>query len=106
MPPFPVSPPAAHGTVGQVRIDGHNVYLCVTEEPVDDIVPGRPQPSLDDAAQLDAYSGRHQPDEGILKVSREFLATRLAEDDSYGSRCIDDKALLRRLGQRGRPASS
>ena len=106
MPPFPISPPAAHCTVGQVRIDGHDVHLCVTEEPVDDIMPGRPQPSLDDNAQLDTYGGWHQPDEGILKVTREFLATRLAEDDRYGSRRIDDKAPLRRLGQRGRPASS
>jgi hypothetical protein len=85
MPPVAVSPPAAHGTLGQVRIDGHNVYLCVAEEPVDEIVPGWPQPSLDGDAQLDAYGGRHQPDEGIFEVRCEFLGTRLAEDDRYGS---------------------
>jgi hypothetical protein len=62
-----------------------HVYLCVAEEPVDEIVPGWPQPSLDGDAQLDAYGGRHQPDEGIFEVRCEFLGTRLAEDDRYGS---------------------
>jgi hypothetical protein len=90
MPPLPISPPAAHRTVGQVRIDGHDIYLCVAKEPVDNVLAGRPQPSLDDDAQLDAYGGRHQPDERILKVNREFFATRLAEDDRYGRRRIDD----------------
>ncbi len=66
MPPLAISPPAAHRTVGQVRIDGHDVHLCVTKEPVDDVLPGRPQPSLDDDTQLDTYGGWHQPDEGVL----------------------------------------
>jgi ABC-type polysaccharide/polyol phosphate export permease len=38
----------------------------------------RPQPSLDHDAQLDAYGGGHQPDQGIPEVGCKFLATRLA----------------------------
>jgi hypothetical protein len=67
-------------------VNGHHVHLCVTKEPVDHVLPGRPQPSLNDDAQLDAYGGRHQPDEGILKVGRNLVATRLAGDDRHGSR--------------------
>ena len=106
MPPLPISPPAAHRTVGQIAIDGHDVHFRVTKEPVDDVLPGGPQPGLDYDAQLDAYGGRHQPDEGILKMGSKFFAARLAEDDRYGRRRIDDKAPRRRLRQRGRPASS
>jgi nitroimidazol reductase NimA-like FMN-containing flavoprotein (pyridoxamine 5'-phosphate oxidase superfamily) len=42
MPPLAVSPPAAHRTVGQVRVDGHDVHLRVTKEPIDNVLPGRP----------------------------------------------------------------
>jgi hypothetical protein len=98
--------PFPYRTVSQVRIDGHDVQLRVTKEPVDDVLPGRPQPSLDDDTQLDPNGGRHQPDEGILQVGRQFFAARLAEDDRYRRRRIDDKAPSRRLGQRGRPISS
>jgi hypothetical protein len=35
--PFPISPPAAHRTVGHVSIDGDDVDLCVAKEPVDNI---------------------------------------------------------------------
>jgi hypothetical protein len=66
MGPLAISPPAAHRTGGQVRIDGHDVDPCVTKEPVDDVLAGGPQPGLDDDAQLDANGGRHQPGEGIL----------------------------------------
>jgi hypothetical protein len=90
MPPLAVSPPAAHRTVGQVRVDGHDVDLCVTQEPVDDVLPGRPKPSLDDDAQLDADGGWHQPGKGVLKVGRKFSAPGLAEDDRHGRRRIDD----------------
>ena len=106
MPPLSIPPPAAHRTIGQVSIDGHDVHLCVAKEPVDNILPGRSQPSLDDNAQLDAYGGRHQPDEGIFKMGGKLFATRLGEDDRYGRRRIDDKAAACRLCQRGRPASS
>ena len=41
MPSLAISPPAAHRTGGQVRIDGHDVDLGVTEEPVDNVLPGR-----------------------------------------------------------------
>jgi hypothetical protein len=101
-----ISSPAAHRTGSQVCIDGHDVDLRVTKEPVDNVLPGRPQPSLDDDAQLDAYSGRHQPGESSLQANRKLIASRLAEDDRHGCRRIDDKAPARRLGQRGRPASS
>src|SRR5450755_2139783 len=81
MAPLAISPPAAHRTGSQVRIDGHDVDPCVTKEPVDNVLPGGPQPSLDDDAQFDANGGRHQPGEGILQVYRKLLASRLAEDD-------------------------
>ncbi len=68
MPSLSVSPPAANRTVGQVGIDRHDVHLGVAQEPVNNILPGRPQPSLDDDAQLDAYGGWHQPDEGFFKM--------------------------------------
>src|ERR1700733_5358036 len=100
-----VSPPAAHRTGGQVRVDGHDVDLRVTKEPVDNVLPGRPQPGFDDDTQLDADGGRHQPGQSILKVNRKLLASRLAEDDRHRSRRIDDQAARRRLGQRGSPAS-
>ena len=83
MPPFAVSPPAAHSPGSQVRVDGHDVNLRVSEEPVDDILSGRPQPSLDDDAKLDADDGRHQPDKGMLQMRREFVGARLAQDDRY-----------------------
>ncbi len=106
MPPLSVSPPAAHRTVGQVSIDGHNVDLRVAKKPVDNVLPGRPQPSLDHHAQLDTYGSRHQPDEGIFQMAGKLFATRLGEDDRYGRGRIDDKALLRRPCHRGKPASS
>ena len=106
MPPLSVSPPAAHRTVGQVSIHGHNVHLGIAQEPVDNILPGRPQPGLDDHAQLDAYGRRHQPDEGILKMSAKLFAARLGENDRDGRRRINDKAAAPRLSQRGKPASS
>jgi len=84
VPSYSISPPATHRASGQVRIDGHDVDLCIAKEPVDDVLPGRPQPSLDDDAQFDADGGRHQPGEGILKVGRKFYAPRLAEYDRYG----------------------
>ena len=84
MPPLSISPPAAHRTVGQVSIHGHNVHLGVAEEPVDNILPGRPQPSLDDDPQLDPYGRRHQPDEGIFKMGGKLVAAGLGEDDRYG----------------------
>ena len=101
-----VSPPAAHRPGGQVRVNGHDVDLRVTEEPVDDILPGRPEPGLDDDAQLDTDGGGHQPGEGVLQAGRQLVAARFAEDDRYGCRGVDDKAPARRLRQRGRPASS
>jgi len=106
MPPLAVSPPPAHRTVGQIRIDGHDVDLRVTKESLDNVLPGRPQPGLDEEAQLDSDGGRHQADKGILKAGREFFATRLGQDDRYGRRRIDDQAPLRRPCQRGRPVSS
>jgi hypothetical protein len=81
------------------------IALCVAKEPVDDVLPGRPQPALDDDAQLDADRGRHQPGQGILKVARKFVAPRLTEDDRHGRRRIDDKVASRRLRQRDRPTS-
>jgi hypothetical protein len=92
MAPLAISPPAAHRPGGQVRIDGHDVDLCVTKEPVDNVLPGRPQPGFDDDAQLDVDGGRHKPGDGILQVQRKLLASRLAKDDRYGCRRIDDKA--------------
>jgi hypothetical protein len=56
MPPLSVS---AHRARGQVRIYRHDVDLRVPEEPVNDVLPRRPQPSLDDDAEFDADRGRH-----------------------------------------------
>jgi hypothetical protein len=66
-----VPPPSAHRTGGQVRVDGHDVDLCVTKEPVNYILPNRPQPSLDDYAELDVDGRRHQPGQGVFKMSRK-----------------------------------
>ena len=66
MTPFAISPPAAHRPGGQVRVNGHDVDLRVTEEPVDNVLPSRPEPGFDDDAQLDTDGGRHQPGEGVL----------------------------------------
>jgi hypothetical protein len=106
MTPFAISPPAAHRPSGQVCVNGHDVDLGVTEEPVDNVMPSWPEPGLDDDAQLDTDGGRHQPGEGVLQVDCELIAPRFAQDDRYGCRSVDDKALARRVRQRGRPASS
>ena len=66
MTPFAISPPAAHRPGGQVCVNGHDVDLRITEEPVDNVLPGRPESGLNDDAQLDADGGRHQPGEGVL----------------------------------------
>ena len=100
-----ISPPAAYCPSSQVCIDWHDIDLRVTQKPVNNVLPSGPQPGFDDDPQLDAYSGRHQPGKSILKVNRKLLASRLAEDNRHRCRRIDDKA-LRRLRQRGRPASS
>jgi len=76
MPHLSVSPPAAHRAGGQVRVNGDAVELCVTKKPVDNVLPGRPQPSLDNDAQLDADGGWHQPGEGVLEVYHKFFAPR------------------------------
>ena len=106
MPSLAVSPPAAHRPGRQVCVNRHDVDLRVTKEPVDNVLPSGPEPGLNDDAQLDADGGRHQPDEGIFKVGRKFFAASFAEDDRNGCRCIDDKAAVCWLCQRGRPASS
>lgn len=106
MTPFAISPPAAHRPGCQVCVNRHGVDLRVTEEPVNDVLPSRPQPGLNDDAQLDADGGRHQPREGVFQVDRELIAPGFAEDDCYCCRRVDDKAPTRRLRQRGRPASS
>jgi hypothetical protein len=103
---FAISPPAAHRPGGQVRIDRHDVDLCVTKQPVDNVLPGRPQPRFDDYPQLNTDSGRHQPGQSVLEVSRKFITSRLAEDDRHGRGRVDYEAPVRRLRQRGRPASS
>ena len=84
MTSFAVSPPAAQRPSGQVCVNGHDVDLRVTEKPVDNILPGRPEPGLDDDAQLDADSGWHQAGQGVLQVDRQLIAARFAEDDRYG----------------------
>jgi hypothetical protein len=81
VPPPAISPPATHCASGEVSIDGHDVDLRVAKEAVDNVLPGGPQPSLDDDAQLDADGGWHQPGEGVLKAGCKFFAARLAEDD-------------------------
>ena len=43
MTPFAISPPAAHRPGGQVCVNGHDVDLRVTEEPVDDVLPAAGQ---------------------------------------------------------------
>ena len=103
---FAVSPPAAHRPGGQVCVNGHDVDLRVTEKPVDNILAGRPEPGLDDDAQLDADNGWHQPGESIFQVDRKLVASRFGEDDRYGRRSVNDKAPPPRLRQRGRPAAS
>jgi hypothetical protein len=50
MTPFAIPPPAAHRPSGQVCVNGHDVDLGVTEEPVDNVLPGRPEPGLNDDA--------------------------------------------------------
>ena len=84
MPPFAIPAPAAHGSGGEVGVYGHDVDLRVTEEAVHNVLPGRPEPGLDDDAEFDTDGGRHQPGQGALKVSREFVAPRLTEDDRHG----------------------
>jgi hypothetical protein len=106
MTSFAVSPPAAHRPGGQVCVNGHDVDLRVTEKPVDNVLACRPESGLDDDAELDADSGWHQPGEGVLQVDCKLVAPRLAEDDGYGCRGVNDEAPARRLRQRGRPASS
>jgi hypothetical protein len=105
-----VPPPPAHRTGRQLLIDGDDVDLRITEKAVYDILPGRPQAGLDDDAQLNPDGSGHQPDQGMLEVGGEILASRLAEDHGYARRCVNDKApttlRLRRQGQLGRPASS
>ena len=66
MTPFAISPPAAHRPSGQVCINRHDVDLRVTEEPVDNVLPSRPEPGLNDDAQFDADGGGHQPGKGVL----------------------------------------
>lgn len=84
MPPFAVPAPAADGPGGKVGVYGHNVDLRVTEKAVDNVLPGWPEPCLDDDAQFDADGGRHEPGEGTFKMSHEFVAPWLAEDDCHG----------------------
>jgi hypothetical protein len=91
--------------------EGDDVDLRITEKPVYDILPGRPEARLDDDAQLNPDGSGHQPDQGMLKVGGEILACWLAEDHGYARRRVNDKAsaalrLKRRLRQLGRPASS
>ena len=91
--------------------DGDDVDLRITEKPVYDILPGRPEAGLDDDAQLNPDGSGHQPDQGMLEVGGEILACRLAEDHGYARRRVNDEAsaalrLRRRLRQLGRPASS
>ena len=67
----------------QFLIDGDDVDLRITEKPFYDILPGRPEAGLDDDAQLNPDGSGHQPDQGMLKVGGEILASRLAEDHGY-----------------------
>ena len=106
MTSFAVSPPAAHRPGGQVCVNGHDVDFRVTEKSVDNILPGRPEPGLDDDTQLDTDSGWHQPGKSIFQVVRKLVAPRFGEDDGYGRRSVNDKAPTHRLRQRGKPASS
>jgi len=92
MPSFAVSAPATHCTCGQVGVYRHDVDLCVPLEPVDYVLPGRPQPGLDDNPELDKDGRRHQPDEGVLQVGGKVLAAWFAEDHRDGRRRIDDEA--------------
>jgi hypothetical protein len=50
MPSLAVSPPAARRAGGQIHVYGHDVDLRVAKEPVDNVLPGGPQPGLDDDA--------------------------------------------------------
>jgi hypothetical protein len=84
MPSFAVSPPAAHRPSGKVCIDRDDVDLGVPEESIGNILSGRPEPGFDDDAQFDPDSSRHQPDKRLLQVVREFIGSRLAEDDRHG----------------------
>jgi hypothetical protein len=106
VPALAISPPATHCTSGEVRIRRHNVDLCVAKEALNNILPDWPQPSIDDDAQLDADSGRHQPGEGFLKAGCKFFATQPPEDDCDSRRCIDHQIRPDWFRQRGRPASS
>ena len=71
MPSFAASLPAAHRPGGKIRVDGHDVNLCVAKESVDNVLPGRPQPSLDYDAQLNTDSGGHQPGESLPRGGRQ-----------------------------------
>jgi hypothetical protein len=84
MAPFAVSPPAAHRPGGQVRIYRHNVDFRVPEEPVDGILPGRPEPGLDDDAQFNPDGGGHQPRKGILQVTCDLAGARFTKNDRHG----------------------
>src|SRR5580692_644313 len=110
MPPLAVSPPPTYRTSRQLLIDSDDVDLRITEKPVYDILPGRPKAALDDNAQLNPDGSGHQPNQGMLKVDGELLASWLTEDHGYARRRVNDEApaalRLRRLGQLGTPASS
>jgi hypothetical protein len=92
VPSLAVSPPPAHRAGRQFLIDGDDVDLRITEEPVDDILPARPEAGLDDGAELNPDGSGHQADQGMFKVGGEILASRLAEDHGDTRRGVDDKA--------------
>jgi hypothetical protein len=101
--------PGAQGASGLLGVEGHDVDLGVPDEPVDDVLAGRPLAGLDDEcadAQLDTDGGRHHPADRALELGCELLAPRLAEDDGHGRRGVDHGAPRRRLAQRGTPDSS
>jgi hypothetical protein len=92
MPSLAVSPPPAHRTGRQFLIDGDDVDLRITEKPVYDILPGRPEAGLDDDAQLNPDGSGHQPDQGMLKAGGEIPTSWLAEDHGYARRRVNDEA--------------
>jgi hypothetical protein len=84
VPSLAVPTPAAHGPVGEVLVDGHQVDPRVPKEPLDDVLSGRPEPRFDDHAQLDPDRGGHQPLGSFLQMACELLSPRLAEDHRNG----------------------
>ncbi len=75
-----ISAPGSHGPVCDIGIDRYDFNLCIAKESLDDILASRPQPRLDDNAQLHAAGSGQEPNCCGLEVSDQFIAADLTEN--------------------------